>query len=114
MQIIKQEELRVLTNPHDPRKAEVGKLYELRFTPVELDVDPLQFYTFEFYTFDIQGNPTNKTWVPGPNNYGLVLYQHHRYGVFLVGEDIIHLTDDETFWKIEVIPLIQQSNHDGT
>lgn len=108
MQIIKQEVLPVLTNPHDPRKAEVGKLYELRFTPLELDADPLQFYMF-----DIQGNLTNKTWAPGPTNYGLVLDQHHQYGVFLVGEDIIHVAANETFWKIEAIPLIEQSNHDS-
>ena len=108
MQIIKQEVLPVLTNPHDPRKAEVGKLYELRFTPIELDAESILFYTF-----DIQGKPTNKTWVPGPTNYGLVLDQHRHYGVFLVGEDIIHVDPDETFWKIEAIPLIEQSNHDS-
>lgn len=105
MQVIKEEILPLFTKPYDPRKAEVGKLYELRLNPVELDAEPL-----EFYVFDTQGNLTNKTWSPGANNYCMVLDQHHKYAVVLVGEDIIHVSDDETFWEIELVPLNESSN----
>lgn len=104
MQIIKEEVLPLLTNPHDPKKAEVGKLYKLQFDPLEIDADPL-----EFYVFDTQGRPVNRTWTPGNSNICLVLDLYDKYVVVLVGEDIIHVSNNETFWKIELVPLIDSS-----
>jgi hypothetical protein len=109
MQVLKEEILPLFTKPHDPRKAKVGKLYELRLNPVELDADPL-----EFYVFDIQGNYTNKTWTPGADNYCMVLEQQQKHVVVLVGEDIIHISKNEPFWEIELVPLNESSNqHDS-
>lgn len=98
-----------MIKPHDPRKAEVGKLYELRFNPVEIDAEELCFYVF-----DTAGKLTNKTWSPGRDNFCLVLDQHHKYTVVLVGEEIIHVADDDSNWKIELIPLVESSNQHGS
>lgn len=102
MQVIKEEVLPLFINPYDPKKAEVGKLYELRLDP--LDIDPS---TPEFYVFDTQGKLTNKTWTPSVNNFCMVLYQHSTYTAIMIGEDIIHIssTKDDPFWQVELVPL---------
>lgn len=107
MQIIEEEILPTLTYPYDPRKAEVGKLYELRLSV-------LAFESPEYYVFDTHNNTTNKTWTPGADNYCMVLEQQQKHVVVLVGEDIIHISKNEPFWEIELVPLNESSNqHDS-
>lgn len=96
-----------LFNPHPPAKAQPGKLYEMRLTPWEIaDLEPPKYFIF-----DTHGKPTNKTWEPGLVTSCLVLNQDDVFTVVLVGEDIIHVADDELDWKVELIPLKQPSNH---
>ncbi len=92
-----------------PENAVVGKLYELRFTAIDVPLDDLQFYTF-----DTKGQSTNFFWTPEELNYCLVLAQEPKYTTVLVGDRIIHIANTGHGWTSELIPLIDQSNSQET
>lgn len=102
MNFIPEKVCSLLFNSNSPKKAEVGKLYELRFSPLTWDSDPLQLYVY-----DTQGRVTNQTWIPQNVNFGLVLEQAKHYTVVLSGEQIIRLVDDDSGvgWRIELLPI---------
>lgn len=111
MQVIKEKELPLFTKPYIPKKAEVGKLYELRIIKTQQDT----FFSMpEFFVFDTQGKLVNKTWVPQDRNYCMVLKQHQTHTTILVGEDIIHVSEHEDLFEIQLIPLNESSNQHGS
>lgn len=90
----------------EPEKAEVGKLYQLQFVRVE---DGPLFGQPEFYVFDSKGVQVNRTWKRRgeESSYCLVLGHTSIFTVVLVGEDIIHLANDDSVieWHIYLLPL---------
>lgn len=74
-----------------PSEAQVGLLYQLRFPWWEAELtDPP-----EYYTFDINGQVTNKSWICKGLTFCLLLKQESNFTVVLVGDDIIHISDEE-------------------
>jgi hypothetical protein len=103
MQVTKEKEPLLFTQPYNPKKAEVGKLYELRIIKTQHFAE---FFSMPaFFVFDTQGKLVNKTWVPHARNYCMVLKQDHAYTTILVGEDIIRVTEHEDSFEIQLIPL---------
>jgi hypothetical protein len=102
MNLLSEEVRSFLFDPNSPKKAEVGKLYKLRSSPLSLDSDPLQLYVY-----DTQGRVTNQTWVPEDVNFVLVLKQAKDYTVVLSAEQIIRLAHDENGvgWRMELLPI---------
>jgi hypothetical protein len=105
MQVTKEKEPLLFTQPYNPKKAEVGKLYELRIIEMKQDASFQCFSMPAFFVFDTQGKLVNKTWVPHARNYCMVLKQDHAYTTILVGEDIIRVTEHEDSFEIQLIPL---------
>jgi hypothetical protein len=74
-----------------PSEAQVGYLYKLRFPWWETELtDPP-----EYYTYDLNDRVTNKTWTCQGLTFCLLLKQEPNFTAVLVGDDIIHISDEE-------------------
>jgi len=93
-----------LRNSNPPKKAEVGKLYQLQFTPtLELPYSS----EISLYVYDYNGNITNETFVMEGDEVCLVVAKTKQEVHVLVNDKIIHL-ESEGFVcdvKVELIPI---------